>query len=253
MSNRGGGRGSEAAAGFCGEGTPIMLAAVESGGDVLQVRRSNSPYVADIRGAASLWCWSLVFFSVVALANEALIWVQRQVGDSPVLVFTRPVDVLIMETLLAVILLVSLMPIFVGLRAPQTFTLDAGRNTFLVEGQTVGTLDHVRVVMQDNFGPSRRAFRIVARVLGQEYVVAHTQRLTTATLYQKEYPGVTTQESRQRRYWFNRWADYQGEKTGFDPAWPEYRDIFSLYKQLTDCVEKAKAAGDSTAALTPHL
>ncbi len=230
-----------------------MLTTIENDGDVLQVRRSNSPYVADIRGAAGIWCGFVVFFSVIGIAGEALFWVQHRVDDLPMPVFRPPYELLILVTLLAVIQLINLIPIFIGLRSPRVFTLDAGGNAFWVEGQFIASLDHVRVVMQDSFGPSRRALRIVARVLGKEYIIAHTQRLTTATLFQKEYPGVTTQESLQRRYWFNRWADYQGEKTGFDPAWPEYREVFSLYKQLTDYVETKAANRSNTAALPQHL
>lgn len=231
-----------------------MLAENEIKDGVLHVRRSNSPYLADIQGATGIWCGFVVFFSVIGIAGEALFWVQHRVDDLPMPIFRPPYELLLLVTLLAAMLLVNLIPTFVGLRAPQTFTLDAGGNTFSVEGHIVASLDHVHVAMQDSFGPSRRAFRIVARVLGQEYVIAHTQRLTTATLYQKEYPGVTTQESLQRRYWFNGWADYQGEKTGFDPAWPEYREVFSLYEQLTNYMEQARAtSGKGRAVLTQHL
>lgn len=214
-----------------------MLATIESDDDALQVRRSNGPYRADIRAGVGLWGGMVVFFCGIDLASYALIWGLHRMGGAPLSPFLPPNQLLLFVSLMAAAVLVNLIPVFAGLRSPQVFTFDAGHNAFLVEGRVVGRFDHLRLLLQDSFGPSRRALRLIVRAGGTDYVIAHTQRFTTATLSGKEYPSVAAGEGLQRRYWFNQWADYTGAKTGFSREWPEYREIFALYAELKEFVE----------------
>ncbi len=215
----------------------MMLASIENINGVLIFQRSNDSNIKDIKGGVEIWFVSVAFFGGLGLAGYALNLLLRQVGDPPMSPFLTPGTFLLLISLFGLAVLLNLVPSVVGLTAPRAFTLDAGRNAFLVEGRSAGRLDRLRIVLQDGFGPSRRAFRVVARVDGRDHVLAHTQRFTAATFAGREYPSAATQEGLRRKYWCNRWADYEGGKTGYDPAWPEYRELFALYEQLTNYTE----------------
>lgn len=134
--------------------------------------------------------------------------------------------------LAALIILVNLAEDF-RLLSPQTFDFDRQEKMFFVDGRKAGRLDTLSLRLQDGFGPSRRAFRIVVTAWENDYVVAQTRRVKMGADVQKEYPDVAVSESRQRRYWFHQWADYAGAKTGFSRDWPDYQEIFALYAELT--------------------
>lgn len=218
----------------------MILATVKIEGNNLWVRRENATYFADIRAAAGLWCGLFGGLAGFDLAIEMFFWMQSRIDNInvPASPFLTLHQLLLLAMLEGAMVLANLIPVFAGLRSPKVFTFDGNRDSFLVEGHVAGQLDNLHILIQDSFGPSRRAFRITARVLGKDYVLAHTQRFTTAILFGKEYPQVATQEGLQRQYWFNRWADYEGDKTGFDPTWPEYREIFDIYKQLTNHLQR---------------
>lgn len=175
------------------------------------------------------------FDLVIAALN---IFLSRE-GAAPLSPFL-PFNMLFLWACLAALVgLANLMPDFLGLQSPRLFDFDISRNAFSVDNRQVGALDMLDVRLQDRFGPSRRAFRIVVISRRRRYLVAQTHRITIAVLSNKEFPLTTAGESLQTKYWFLKWADYDGAKTGFDPAWPDYREIFALHDQINEYIGKA--------------
>jgi hypothetical protein len=224
----------------------MALTIVENDARTLRVHRLNTPYIADIKSGIAAWLGSWIFFGVFDLLTIGL---SRWVGSNQIQPFLSAGLFLLWESLLALAVAANLIPDFIGLLSPREFIFDKDRNAFSVEGNKVGFLDTLSIRLQDAFGPSRRAFRIVLSIRGRNYVIAQTQRFTMATFAHKEYTDDAVTEGLQRRYWFNQWADYRGEKTGFSMDWPEYKEIFALYEKLKQ-FRKAPPMGASSP--NPH-
>lgn len=210
-----------------------MLVTVQSDDQSLHVRRLNTSYIADIKSGVGLWLAFLIFFAGLHFLSVAFNEWLRRIGSTPPNPFMPISALLPFAVIMAFAIAIYLADAFIGLSSPQRFDFDRDRNAFLVEGRKVSPLDTLSLHLQDGLGPSRRAFRILVTAGERNYIIAQTQRITMATLAQKEYPNVASGEGLQRKYWFHQWGDYTGAKTGFSLEWPGYREIFALYDELS--------------------
>lgn len=214
----------------------MTLATIKKKDKSLHVRRLNTPYIADIKSGVGLWLAPLVLLGSLHFLSVAFNEMLRRSGSIPPNSFVSLSDLLPFAVIMACAMAIYLADDFIGLLSPQTFDFDQGQNAFFVDGRKVRDLDSIFLHLQDGFGPSRRAFRIVVTAGGRNYIIAQTRRITMSTLAQKEYPNVASGEGLKRKYWFHRWADYTGTETGFSLKWPDYQEIFSLYAELSKFV-----------------
>lgn len=213
----------------------MKLVALDNKDDVITLRRLNSAYLADLKSGFKFWLFCLLFFTILHFLSVAFSEFLQRVGSVPTNIFPTVRQAIFLGLSSAFVIICNL-AFDSGLIYSETFILDRSTNAFCVNGRRVDSMDNISVHIQDGFGPSRRAFRIVVTAREKLYVVAQTPRFTSATLYGKEYPSVATSEGMQQKHWFKQWADYTGARTGFSSEWPEYREIFALYSELKDFV-----------------
>ena len=222
----------------------MKLAVVQENGRNLSIRRMNTPYIADIKSSIGTWFIFLAFFGSFDLLSVTFNHWLRRMGSTPPNFFLTANELALLLAFAAFAGSMNLIPDFIGLLSPQEFNFDQDQNIFSVDSRKVAALDGLSIFLQDSFGPSRRAFRLVVTVRGTNYVIAQTQRITNATFFGKEYSYIVTSEGQQSKYWFNQWANYAGAKTGFSPEWPEYQEIFHLYAQLNAFVKASACIHD---------
>ena len=217
----------------------MKLADVENTGRILCIRRLNTSCIADIQSNVKTWLMSAFFFSAMYLLSLGLNELLKWSGSTPLNPFLGPNGLLEIAALSAVAIVLG-NRIDLSLLHPQVFRFDRDKNAFSADDRFVSRLDKIAVRLQDGFGPSRRAFRLIVTDWETDYVVAQTQRYTTATFFGKEYSYIVTSEGNQQKYWFRRWADYAGAKTGFSSGWLDYKEIFALHTELAQFVEDAQ-------------
>lgn len=224
----------------------MRLATVEDSGSILRIHRLNASCIADIQNNIKIWVISLLFFSGAYLLSLALNELLKWTGSRPLNPFLTPAQLFQIAALSAIVITFG-NKVDLSLLSPQVFTFDQDKNIFSVDSRFVSRLDKLSVHLQDSFGPSRRAFRLIVTDWGKDYVIAQTQRYTTATFFGKEYSYIVTSEGSQQKYWFRRWANYNGAKTGFDPGWPDYQEIFALHTELKNFINTYQAFSNSEA------
>ena len=217
----------------------MKLAILEHSVNGLQVLRLNTAYIADLKHGVKFWAISVIFFGAFHFLTVALNIILRYANSAAISVFPSVTQMLLLGAAAALIVAVNLLPDS-GLLYSETFSFDWEKNAFSVNNRAVTGLDKITVHLQDGFGPSRRAFRIIVTAWGKSHVVAQTPRFTVATLVGMEYPSVVTSEGMQKKYSFNQWADYAGAKTGFSSKWPEYQEVFALHDELAKLVNTSK-------------
>lgn len=220
----------------------MPIAQVEQNDARLRVVRLNQPFIADIKCYVRFWLGCLgVFIGMGALAFAIDASVRQGGVAAPLPNFLSWHSITWFAGVTGAIMLIELIPDFIGLQSPRVFDFDKNRNSLRIDNRPVGSLDSLTIRLQDSIGPSRRAFRLVAMRYGVPYVIAQTQRITVGTVTGKEFGVLASQEARQSKYRLGRWADYEGATTGYDPAWPEYREIFALRDQVEEFLEAVAA------------
>ncbi len=209
----------------------------------LQVQRLNGPFNADLKRCLLLWLAALLFPALTGgVGDLVILWVIHTDGQSTIPMPMTSQFFLVIVVSVTLAFIASLLPTFQAMLSPSMFLLDVTKNTLAVNGRKVGKLSLTRLVLQDSFGPGPRALRLI--ILSERenmFIVAQTQRFgINYGGLSREYIGADRQERRQDKYWLGQWATYTGVKTGFNPAWPEYCEIFALYTSIKEYVETGK-------------
>lgn len=209
----------------------------------LQVQRLKGAFNADIKKGLLLWLGALLFFALTGGAGDLIIlWVIHTDGQSPISMPMTSQYFLVIVVSVTFAFGVSLIPTLQAMPSHGTLLLDATQNTLAVNNKQVGKLSSARLILQDSFGPGPRALRLIMLSERENmFIVAQTQRFgADYGGLSREYISADGQERRQDKYWFGQWATYTGAKTGFNPAWPEYREIVALYTTMKEWIETGK-------------
>ena len=220
----------------------MKIAEIERENQALYVHRLNTAYIADIKSSIVLWMSTVLFFSILGGLSVAFNTWLRHMGNTPPSNFLSLGNLLELVALSAFVMAVNCFPSVASLSSPQLFCFDQANHAFFVDGKKVSNLDKITLRLQDGWGPSRRAFRLVVSAGGRDYVLAQTQRITTSIMAGKEYSYIAVDEGRQGKYQLRRWADYKGQSTGFSKDWPGYAEIFLLYADLLEYISTSDIA-----------
>ncbi len=215
----------------------MKIAQVDHAGQNLSVQRLNTPYVSEIKSGIAFWLTAVLLFGIFSgLSVGYNAWLRHMGSTAPNDLMSLDIF-LLWAVLIALVIIVNLCPSFLDMASPRLFCFDQENNAFWVDGKNVSSLDRISLRLQDGWGTTRRAFRLVVLAEGKVYVLAQTQRFTSATLNHTEYYYLGRTEGRAAKYRFFRWASYEGQNTGFSKDWPGYTEIFALYEDLFEFIE----------------